>query len=105
MAQEKAFLRSTSIPEVGEGLGLPVPGAPSLWGTRQTLISISDLSDRLGLPLLSLKRMAANGEIPCLRIGSGWRFNLEAVERVLMERAAHSYRTGPVKGVEEEPGF
>ncbi|QDV88998.1 hypothetical protein RAS2_00570 [Phycisphaerae bacterium RAS2] len=50
-----------------------------------TLVKVSDVT---GLPVAWLRAEADAGRIPCLRVGRRRLFNLEAVRRVLAERAA-----------------
>lgn len=46
-------------------------------------ISLSRLSNRLGLPEAYLKNLAASGTIPSLNINDRLRFNPEAVRQAL----------------------
>ncbi len=64
--------------------------------TARQFVSITEASRRFGVPLAWLKAEALAGRIPCLRVGRRLLFNVEAVERVLLERAG-----APVEG--EEP--
>jgi hypothetical protein len=50
-------------------------------------ISLPELAERLGLSENWLKQSADAGDIPMLKAGARRMFNLEAVERVLAERA------------------
>lgn len=52
------------------------------------LVSVRGLANRLKLPAAWLKAEAQAGRIPSLRVGRRLLFNLEAVERALLERAA-----------------
>ena len=54
----------------------------------QSLTTLFGLAQRLNLPVRWLRDEAAAGRIPCLRIGRAFRFNPDAVERALAERAA-----------------
>ncbi|MDH4178917.1 MAG: helix-turn-helix domain-containing protein [Armatimonadota bacterium] len=65
--------------------------------TRQTmasldydLVTLAELSGRLGISLAWLKREAWAGRIPGLRAGKVSLFNPSAVRRALAERAATS---------------
>jgi excisionase family DNA binding protein len=51
------------------------------------LLNAGQLALALKLPRDWLKSEALAGRIPCLRVGRQLRFNLEAVEKALAERA------------------
>jgi len=52
-------------------------------------VSLLGLSRHLSLPERWLKAQAANGKIPCLRIGRRLLFDPTAVEEALLGMAAH----------------
>jgi excisionase family DNA binding protein len=52
------------------------------------IVSLPELAKALNLPQAWLKAKADAGQIPHLRIGYRYRFNLESVSRLLAERAA-----------------
>ena len=52
------------------------------------LVNLYGLARELHLPVEWLKAKAVKGQIPCLRIGRRFRFNVEAVKAVLLEMAA-----------------
>lgn len=54
----------------------------------QTLVNTLGLARRLRLPAAWLRAEAVAGRIPSLRAGRRLLFNVEAVERTLLERAA-----------------
>ena len=58
------------------------------------LISVRGLADRLKLPAAWLKAEAEAERIPSLRAGRRLLFNPEAVEQVLLERAAGTNHKG-----------
>ncbi len=60
---------------------------------HNNLVNLPGLARVLHLPARWLKREADNGGIPCLRIGRRRLFNVEAVKRVLAERAAQTTTT------------
>jgi hypothetical protein len=57
-------------------------------------ITAIELANELSLPLAWLKAEAKAGKIPSLRAGRRLLFNPEAVERVLLERAAKEVANG-----------
>lgn len=56
------------------------------------LYDAATVARTLELPVGTIRRMAAEGEIPSVRLGGRLRFNLEAVGSVLSQRAAQSYQ-------------
>ncbi len=54
---------------------------------NENLHNLYGLSRELNLPVKWLKAKAVKGQIPCLRIGRRFRFNIEAVEAALLEMA------------------
>jgi hypothetical protein len=52
------------------------------------LHNLYGLSRELNLPVKWLKAKAVKGQIPCLKIGRRFRFNIEAVKAALLEMAA-----------------
>lgn len=55
---------------------------------NDNLLNLYGLSQELNLPVKWLKAKAIEGDIPYLRIGRRFRFNIEAVKAVLLEMAA-----------------
>ena len=45
------------------------------------VITISELSDYLRVHRSTLYRLLKKGELPGFKIGSDWRFNVEAIDR------------------------
>ena len=54
---------------------------------NENLHNLYGLSRELNLPVKWLKAKAVKGQIPCLRIGRRFRFNIEAVKAALLEMA------------------
>ncbi len=52
------------------------------------LLTLGQLSDRIGLPAAWLRREADAGRLPCIRAGRRRMFNLRAVAKALAERQA-----------------
>lgn len=55
---------------------------------KDNLLNLYGLSRELNLPVKWLKAKAVKGQIPCLRIGRRFRFNIEAVKATLLDMAA-----------------
>lgn len=53
----------------------------------ESFIPVRRLAARIGVPAAWLKREAAAGRVPSLRVGRRLLMNREAVERVLLQRA------------------
>jgi excisionase family DNA binding protein len=51
------------------------------------LLLIEGLAERLGLGLKTLKRLARNGGLPCVRLGNRWYYDPDQVAGRLRERA------------------
>jgi excisionase family DNA binding protein len=54
------------------------------------LLTVLQLASAIRLPATWLKREAEAGRIPSLKVGRRLMFNKDAVERVLLERAAET---------------
>ncbi|MBL7146944.1 MAG: hypothetical protein ISS76_22085 [Phycisphaerae bacterium] len=54
---------------------------------NENLHNLYGLSRELNLPVKWLKAKAVKGQIPCLKIGRRFRFNIKAVETALLEMA------------------
>ena len=52
------------------------------------LLNLRELAIKLGLPVEWLADQAESGDIPCLRVGTRRRFDLQAVRDALAEQAA-----------------
>jgi hypothetical protein len=55
---------------------------------NENLLNLYGLSRELNLPVKWLKAEAVKGQIPCLKIGRRFRFNLEAVKVAILKMAA-----------------
>ena len=67
--------------------------------TSPSFTSIADAATRLGVPIAWLKAEAEGERIPFLRAGRRLLFNVEAVQCILLSRAA---ATDDRKGVSDE---
>ena len=56
-----------------------------------TLVSEAEVCKKLGLPRATLKRLVKQGDLPGLKLGGKWRFNLEAVQYRLSQMAAMTF--------------
>ena len=52
------------------------------------VITISELSEYLRVHRSTLYRLLKKHQLPGFRIGSDWRFNIEAIDRWRMQQAA-----------------
>ena len=59
------------------------------------LVNVHDLAERLNLPARWLRAEALAGRLPVLRVGRRLRFNVDAVEQALLERAAEERHGAP----------
>ncbi len=51
------------------------------------MLLIEQLAEHLGLPLKTLKRLAAESRLPCIRLGNRWYYDPEQVATKLRRRA------------------
>ena len=54
---------------------------------EKKLLNLRELASRLKLPMSWLKKEAASGRLPCLRVGQRVLFSFSAVEEALLFRA------------------
>jgi excisionase family DNA binding protein len=57
-------------------------GAPKVTSTiRNKYLTVAELSEYLQIHRTTIYRMLRQGKLPGFRIGSDWRFSLEAIEQ------------------------
>jgi excisionase family DNA binding protein len=49
--------------------------------TFRKLVTVKELSDYLRVHPSTIYRLLKRGELPAFKLGSDWRFNLEAIDR------------------------
>jgi excisionase family DNA binding protein len=54
--------------------------------TQAKLITISELSEYLHVHRTTIYRLLKKGQLPGFKIGSDWRFNVEAIDRWRMQQ-------------------
>ncbi len=52
------------------------------------IITLDQVAQMLKVHPSTIYRMVKKGQIPCFKIGSDWRFNVESIERWLGDREA-----------------
>ena len=77
----------------GKGKRKPKKAAP-LPSEALGLVTLTELGERLGLPLKWLRRQTAGGHLPCTRIGTRILYNVEAVAKHVRDRASHRNQRG-----------
>jgi excisionase family DNA binding protein len=60
----------------------------------QKVFGIKEVAQYLGVHPSSVYRMLKRGELTGFKIGSDWRFNLEAIEKWRLERPPAQVTTG-----------
>jgi len=67
----------------GGAHSLPSGQKESIYGSAQMprILTVAELSRYLQIHRTTIYRMIRQGRIPCFRVGSDWRFSLEAIER------------------------
>ncbi len=67
----------------------------------QQLVSIGHLARRIGVPVAWLRTEAEAGRLPAARAGDGYLFDLDLVERILLDRAQRMPQVGAVASADE----
>jgi excisionase family DNA binding protein len=49
--------------------------------TQSRLVTVRELSDYLRVHPSTIYRLLKRGDLPAFKLGSDWRFNLEAIDR------------------------
>jgi excisionase family DNA binding protein len=75
---------------------------PSM-GTRRDLLTVTELADALAVSVATIRRMTRDGQIPCIRVRSLVRYDLEAVLLTLgyQSSSSSSSRTTGLDGLGE----
>jgi excisionase family DNA binding protein len=55
--------------------------------TFRKLVTVKELSDYLRVHPSTIYRLLKSGELPAFKLGSDWRFNLEAIDRWRIHQA------------------
>jgi len=50
------------------------------------LKTLREISEKLGIPAITIRRLAARGDIPAYKIGGKWRFSEEEIREWLMKK-------------------
>jgi excisionase family DNA binding protein len=53
---------------------------------RAPVLTVNELCDYLKVHPSTIYRLLKAGQLPAFKIGSDWRFNVEEIERWLLER-------------------
>jgi excisionase family DNA binding protein len=53
---------------------------------KAAVLTVNELCDYLKVHPSTIYRLLKTGQLPAFRIGSDWRFNVEEIERWLVER-------------------
>ena len=51
-----------------------------------SILTVRELSEYLKVHPSTIYRLLKTGQLPAFRVGSDWRFNVEEIERWLLER-------------------
>jgi excisionase family DNA binding protein len=57
------------------------PGAGGEGQAPRKILTVSDLSEYLQIHRTTIYRMLKEGRLPAFRVGSDWRFSLDAIEQ------------------------
>jgi excisionase family DNA binding protein len=50
------------------------------------IMTVRELADYLRVPPITIYRQLKCGQLPAFRVGSDWRFNVEAIDRWCLEQ-------------------
>jgi excisionase family DNA binding protein len=67
----------------------------STMAIRTRLVTVKELSSYLRVHPSTIYRLLKRGEIPGFRLGSDWRFNLEAIDRWRLKQAGELDEISP----------
>jgi hypothetical protein len=70
---------------------------------RAALLPLNVTARILSVPAIWLRAEADAGRLPHLRAGSRYLFDVDVVERLLLERARQGYGQGEAPAAEKEP--
>ena len=59
--------------------------------TSKRLVTVKELSDYLRVHPSTIYRLLKRGELPALKLGSDWRFSLEAIDRWRQRQVEESH--------------
>jgi excisionase family DNA binding protein len=58
--------------------------------TELKVLTVNELSDYLRVHRSTIYRLLKRGQLPGFKIGSDWRFNIEAIDRWRLEQGGQS---------------
>jgi excisionase family DNA binding protein len=67
----------------------------STMATPTRLITVKELSDYLRVHPSTIYRLLKRGELPAIKLGSDWRFSLEAIDRWRQRQSGEREETQP----------
>lgn len=56
--------------------------------TQVNVLTVKEVSAYLRIHASTVYRLSKNRELPAFRIGSGWRFNIEAIDQWRLQRGS-----------------
>jgi excisionase family DNA binding protein len=62
---------------------------------QSKLVTVKELSNYLRVHPSTIYRLLKGGELPGIKLGSDWRFNLEAINRWRVEQGAETEENCP----------
>jgi len=62
---------------------------------RPTILTVQEVARYLRVHTMTVYRMIQRGDLPGVRVGRGWRFKRDQIDRWLVEHETNSHRTTP----------
>jgi excisionase family DNA binding protein len=66
---------------------------------RPTILTVQEVARYLRVHTMTVYRMVQRGDLPGVRVGRGWRFKRDQIDRWLAEHETNSHRAA--QGVEK----
>ncbi len=62
---------------------------------RPTIMTVDEVARYLRVHTMTIYRLIQRGDLPALRVGRGWRFKKDQIERWLLNHEANSHSPQP----------
>jgi excisionase family DNA binding protein len=62
---------------------------------RPTIMTVEEVAKYLRVHTMTIYRLIQRGDLPALRVGRGWRFKKDQIERWLLDHETNSHHPQP----------